>query len=320
MSNRADPRPRTCTWGVQAECEGWLGRGSEAHVGKVNVDQPGLCHKVSQTDDALPEDLVSKCERIRQAHPFRHNVEQAVIGYDDQHVDLLAQGSDRELCLLLPLTALEPKWFGDDADREGAGSSRKLCHNRRRARPRAAAHPSGHKYHVLPLHERRDVVRALEGRLGTCLRPPASAETTSAIRAQLHCLRSQRALQSLHVGVAGYKVDGLTRLGCFERGDHSVERIPSATPYPENADAHGRRGTKREERRAEHRHWHRGTVASDSSLGFFARGVCVVSTPGGGALWGGRGGASPLPAPSLLLPVAPASIIFQRTPQRCSTK
>ncbi len=62
-----------------------------AHVGEVEVDQPGHRDQVGDALDALAQHVVGDAERIDDRRPLLDHLQQPVVGDDDERVDLLAQ-------------------------------------------------------------------------------------------------------------------------------------------------------------------------------------------------------------------------------------
>ncbi len=98
------------------------------HVGEVGVDEARRGDQVGDPLDALEQDLVGGLEGAGQRGLVVDDLEQPVVGDDDEGVDLLLQLADAVLGLHRPLPALEGERPGHDADRRARRGS---CRSRR---------------------------------------------------------------------------------------------------------------------------------------------------------------------------------------------
>ena len=91
-----------------------------ADVGEVEVDEAGDGDEVGDALDALAQRVVGDAEGVEHAGLLVHDLQQAVVGDDDERVDLLGQQVDALLRLVAAQAAFEGERLGDDAHRESA--------------------------------------------------------------------------------------------------------------------------------------------------------------------------------------------------------
>src|SRR5262249_28038908 len=101
----------------------------------------------------------------------------------------------------------------------------------RGTRAGSAAEPGGHEHHVRPDQQLAQPVASLERRVAPLLRVGPAAESAGHLGAELDADRCQTVLERLRVGVGGDEFHP-AQAG----GDHRVERVAAAAPYPEHLD------------------------------------------------------------------------------------
>ena len=87
------------------------------HVGEVQVDQAGDGDQLGDALDALAQHVVGQLERLLQRHALVGDFQQAIVGNDDQRVNVLLKFLDAAVGRLRTPAALEVKRAGHDADR-----------------------------------------------------------------------------------------------------------------------------------------------------------------------------------------------------------
>ena len=92
-----------------------------------------------------------------------HDVEQLVVGDDDQDVNVLRELVDGLQRLLHAPAALEGERLGHDTDSQRARLLSELGDHRRGARARAAAHARSNEDHVHAAHQRLDLGGGIDG-------------------------------------------------------------------------------------------------------------------------------------------------------------
>ena len=118
------------------------------HVGEVEVDEAGGGDEVGDALYAGEEHLVGGGERFEEADAPIADLEQTVVGHDDEGVDLGLEARDAHLRLRGAAFSLETEGAGDDSDREGADRLGDAGHDGRAARAGAAALASGDEDHI----------------------------------------------------------------------------------------------------------------------------------------------------------------------------
>ena len=132
-----------------------------AHVGEVEVDQTGERHEIRNALYALAQHVVGDAEGLDHGCLLVEHGQQAVVGHDDQRVDLLRERVDAARCLLAAARALEVERLGHDCDRERADFLSDARDDRRCPRACPTAGAGGDEDHVRALQERLDVVVVL---------------------------------------------------------------------------------------------------------------------------------------------------------------
>ena len=214
--------------------QGTAGLGHDrAHVGEVEVDHGGQGDQVGDALHALAQDVVGDLEGLDHRSLLVQHLEQAVVGDDDQRVDLGRQFLDALLGLAAAAAALEAERLGDDADGERADLAGEAGDHRRRAGAGAAAGAGGDEDHVRALEQTLDLVLFLEGRAVAELGIGAGAEATRRLVADVDRDVGDAELQRLKIGVDGHELDpGDPRL------DHAVDRVDAAAADADDAN-HG---------------------------------------------------------------------------------
>ncbi len=172
-----------------------------AHVGEVEVDQPGPDHQLADAADAVREDRVGVLERVERRQVRAGEVEQAVV-LDDQHrVDVIFEHAEALERQPRAAAAFEAEGEGDHADDERARFARQRGHHRRRAGAGATAEAGGHEDEVRALHRLPDGRRRLPGRAQPDRSPPAGAQAARdpPPEREVHVGGMRR--ERLHVGV-----------------------------------------------------------------------------------------------------------------------
>ncbi len=176
------------------------------HVLKVQVHYAGQLDKVGDALHALAQHVVRHLEGVGQGYPLVGHQLQALVGYHHQRVHMLPQLRYALLRLLHTAAALKGEGLCDYAHRKGPLLPSYLCHHRRSARARAAAHAGGYKDHVRVLQGLQNHLAALLGgllaHLGLRARAPAAGE----LLPQLHLYRGLAAQKGLLVGVHAHQL------------------------------------------------------------------------------------------------------------------
>ena len=203
------------------------------HVGEVGVDETRRRDEVGDALHALEQDLVRHLERVEHRGLLVGDLEQPVVGDDDQRVDLLLEVLDPLLGLDRAAPALERERSRHDTDGQRAGRLRHLRDDRRATGSGAAALARGDEHHVGALEHLFDLLAVLLGGLAPDLGVRARAEPTRelATEVELHVRVAHQ--QRLRVGV------DRDELHALEPGvDHAVDGVAAATAHADDLD-HG---------------------------------------------------------------------------------
>ena len=141
-----------------------------AHVGEVEVDQPGHRDQVADTLDALAQHVVGDLERIEHRRRAVQNLEEAVVRDHDRRVARLAQQLHADVRLPAPLRSLELERRRDDPDCERAQLARDLRNDRRTTGAGTAALTRSDEHHVRSAQRMLQLVVALVRRTAADVR------------------------------------------------------------------------------------------------------------------------------------------------------
>ena len=198
------------------------------HVGEVEVDHRGQRDQVGDPLDALAQDVVGDLEGLDHRGLLVEHLEQAVVGDDDQGVDLGGQLLDALVGLVAAAVALEGERLGDDADGQRADLAGEAGDHRGGAAAGAAAGAGGDEDHVGALQQALDLVLLLEGGAVADLGVGAGAEAARLLVADVDGDVGDAELQRLKIGVDRHELDP------GDAGvDHPVDRVDAG---PADAD------------------------------------------------------------------------------------
>ena len=201
-----------------------------AHVGEVHVHHAGAVDHLGDARDGAVQHVVRGAERVFVGHVLPEDLHEAIVGDDDEGIDVLLELLDAHRGDLLPL-ALEAEGLGDHRHREDAHLARDLRDHRRRARARAPAHAGGHEQHVRAGDEVLDALAVLLGRQPPDLGVGPRAQALGDARAQLQRRAREVALERLGVGVHRDELHALHAVV-----DHVVHRIAAAAAHAHHLD------------------------------------------------------------------------------------
>jgi len=160
--------------------------------------------------DALAQHIVREREGLLDAGALVDQVEELVVGDDDQGVDARAQPLDAGLGRPAPPRAFEGERRRHDADGQDARLPREPGDHRRRAGADAAAHAAGHEHQVDVPDQRADGFARLFGRLFAPCWVAARAAALGQPSADLQPVGRVGEGQGLGVGVDGDQLDPRT--------------------------------------------------------------------------------------------------------------
>jgi hypothetical protein len=172
-------------------------------------------------------------ESVHQADVGVAELQESLIGDDDQRVAGLAQLTDAGFGLAAAPLALEVERAGDDADGQRAELLGDRRHDGCPAGARAATLAGGDEDHVGALEELLDVVTVVFGGASPDLRVGTGAETARRIAPDVELHVGIAHEQCLRIGVDRDELDALEALF-----DHPVDGIDATTANADDFD-HG---------------------------------------------------------------------------------
>ena len=201
-----------------------VGDASVAHDGldvrEVQIDESVLGDEAGDAFDAILEDVVRHAERIQHAGVGLRDLQQSVVGNDDERVDVVLQELDAQLRVLFSLAAFEGKGLCNDAHGEGAHGFGSLRDDRCSTRSGAAAHACGDEDHVASGDDLLQIFEALLCGLLSDFGIAACAQTLRQLFADLDLGLGSVVIERLAVGVDCDEGNAL-QIGF----DHAVDRI-----------------------------------------------------------------------------------------------
>src|ERR1700686_4790045 len=218
--------------GADAHQRGAGGVHDRAHIGEVQVDEPGDRDEVGDALDALAQHVVGFAKGVEHRGAALHDGEQLLVGDHDERVHDLAQALDALAGHARALGALEVEGARDDAHGERADLVLgDLSDHRSRPGTRSPALARGDEHHVGALQCLLDVIARLRG----------GAKTHFGIGAGAEAVRGLVPDVEFDVGVAhgerlGVSV-GRDELHAVHTGiDHAADGVGAATAHAYNLD------------------------------------------------------------------------------------
>ena len=166
------------------------------------------------------KDAVRHLEGVVDRGLLVGDVEQPVVRYHDERVDLVAQLLDAHVRLAYPAPALEGEGQRDDGDDERAGLLRDSRDDGRGPGAGASAHSGGDEDHIRPFDDGAQLLARLHSRFAADLRIGARAEPLRQLLAEDDAARSLGELEVRDVGVRGDEFDA-----CDAAADDVVQRV-----------------------------------------------------------------------------------------------
>ena len=200
-------------------------------VGEVEVDEAGRRDQVGDALHAGEQHLVGGRERLEHADAAVADLEQPVVGNDDEGVDLALEADDPDLGLGRTALALEPERLGDDTDGERADRLGDARDDRGAAGAGAAALARGDEDHVGAGEGLFDLFGVVLGGATADLGVGAGAEAAGEFATDVE----------LDVGVAhqqrlGVGVDGDELHAAQAELDHAVDGVDAAAADADDLD------------------------------------------------------------------------------------
>ena len=200
-------------------------------VGEVEVDETRRGDEVGDALHTGQEHLVGRGEGLDHRDAAVADLEQSVVGHDDEGVDLFFQAGHSPLGLALASATLEREGLGDDTDREGADRLGDLGHHRSAAGARATAFARGHEDHVGSAQRLFDLFGVVLGgtatHLGIRTGPEAARQLTSDVELDVGVAHQQR----LRIGVDRDELHAAQA-----ELDHAVDGVDAASAHTDDLD------------------------------------------------------------------------------------
>ena len=200
-------------------------------VVEVDVDETGGRDELGDALDALKKNLVGLLEGVNDGDVLVGDLQEAVVGDDDEGVDFLAQRLDTVLGLGRAAAPLEGEGTGDHTDGQRTDALGQAGDDRSRAGAGATPLARGDEDHVRSvkgLTDFRLVVLsglAADRRVGSC--PQAPGQVSPDVELDVSVGHEQR----LGVGVHGDELHA-TQIGL----DHAVDGVDAATANTDDLD------------------------------------------------------------------------------------
>ena len=200
-----------------------------ADVCEVQVNEGRNVDQAGDALNALTQHVVGSLKSVHQGDALLADELQALVGDDDQRVDMHHQGGNALLGQAHLALALKGEGLGDDADGQDAQVVGSLGHDRGSAGAGAAAHTGGDEDHLGALQGVGDLILALLGSALADLGISAGTAALGELCAQLDLLGGLGIQQSLLVGVHCDELD------TGEAGlDHAVDSVAAATAHADD--------------------------------------------------------------------------------------
>ena len=170
-------------------------------IGKVEVDEAGVADEVGNGLHRLTQHIVRDLKGVGEGDLLIGRMLEALVGDNDEGIDLALQLLDALFGLLHPAAALKAERLGDDADGQDALLAGDLGHDGRAARAGAAAHAGGDEHHVGILQRLGDLGAALLRALAAHLGIAARALAVGQLLADLDLIGSAGNVERLLIGI-----------------------------------------------------------------------------------------------------------------------
>ena len=173
------------------------------NVSEVQVDNDllGEADQLGDGGHGLLQHIVSNAECVGKSDLLIGHVLQAVIGDDDQGIDLAVQVGNTLLCLTHPVGTLELEGLGDNTDGQDAGLMGQVSNDGSRAGAGAAAHAGGDEDHISAFQRLGNGSPGLLGRLLADLRLGTCAHAAGELLTDLDLILANGLIQVLLIRV-----------------------------------------------------------------------------------------------------------------------
>lgn len=117
-------------------------------VSKIDVHETGDGNDVRDALNALSEDVIGKKEGVLERGGLADDVQEAIVGNDDESVDVLAEGVDAIGGLVGTAAAFKGEGVGNDTDGEDSHVLGETSNDRGCASTGSSTHAGGDEDHV----------------------------------------------------------------------------------------------------------------------------------------------------------------------------
>jgi hypothetical protein len=179
----------------------------------------------------IVQHVVGLPERVDEARVVLGDVEQALVRYDDQGVDVLSKKVDALRRRFEPPPSFTVKRPRDDGDRQDAEFSCDGSHYWSAASARTTTHSRSDEEHVEVLNRLFDLVAILLDGFRTDARPRSGAEPLGEVASCLNLVRCHVGGECLAIRIDGDELDALNTAR-----HHVVDGVATAAADTENAN------------------------------------------------------------------------------------
>jgi len=205
-----------------------------ADIGQVEIDQSGHRNQVGNAGNAVLENLIGKGEGFIERGVFGCDLQQLVIGHDNQGVDIFLHFADAAFGILHAARPFKTEGPRDDTDRQDTQFPGDLGDDRGPAGAGSAAHAGRDEQHVGTANQLGDFILRLVGGFLADFGIGAGPESAGDFLADLDPIAGIGPHQRLVICVDRDEFDAL-----HIAVDHAVNRVASAA-----ADAYDLDGRK----------------------------------------------------------------------------
>ena len=206
-------------------------------VSEIEVDKTGDGDDLGDALHTLAQHIICGAEGILQRGFLIRDLQQAVIGDDDEGIGMFLEAGNTLFGCLEAFLTFKGEGAGDHANGQCADFAGDLSNDGGCAGAGAAAHAGGDEYHVTALKGFVQFLRGFLGGFAADLRIAAGAETLGGLVANAHFELGVGVDERLGVGVDGDELDALHAFV-----DHAVDGITAAAADADDLDAGKRFG------------------------------------------------------------------------------
>ncbi len=204
------------------------------YIRKVQIDNRGDIDQIRDALYGLLQHFIRFLKGLGHGGSAVHDLQQLVVGNDDQGVHIVLDLVDTGQCIGHPGLCLKAEGLGHHTHGQHSHFLGQPGHHGSRAGTRTASHTTGDKYHVRPCQSGSDLFGTLLGSLLTHFRLGAGAQPLGQFLTDLQQLGSLAQLQGLLVRIY---TDKFHSVNLFV--NHSINSIIACTTHTYNDDSGG---------------------------------------------------------------------------------